>query len=230
MFAVLRWRKSRIVVSFLSVLVVAGIVALCTLPRTRASAAPVTVVLDAGHGGYDGGVKGLRTGVKESDINLSIAQYTRAYLSENGYRVVLTREQDRALVETGSLKRRDMDMRLAVIRGANAHLTVSIHCNFYPSAYRRGIQVFYTKDADMPLAAALQTHLNDTLNQPTLERGFAPLWGDYYLLAGAPCPAAIVECGFLSNAEDEALLVNANYRMTLAYQIYCAIDSLSTSN
>ena len=227
MFAVVRFRPSRIVLSALLVLVATGVVVLCAVRPASASASPITVVLDAGHGGYDGGVKGLDTGAKESDINLSIVLYTRAYLVENGYRVVLTRDRDRALVEAGSMKRRDMDMRLAVIRGANAHLAVSIHCNFYPSAYRRGIQVFYNKDEDMPLAAALQSHLNDTLNQPTLGRDFAPLWGDYYLLAQAPCPAAIVECGFLSNAQDEALLVNANYRMTLAYQIYRAIDSLS---
>ena len=187
---------------------------------------PTLKTIDPGHGGYDGGVTGLTQHVRECDVNLSVAQYLAAYLRQKGYRVVMTRLDDRAPVEAGSLKRRDMDLRLNTINQSKAVLAVSIHCNFYPSAYRRGIQVFYNKDADLDLATAMQNHLNQTQNQPTIGRQFAPLWGDYYLLAHAECPAVIVECGFLSNREDEALLADANYRMTLAYQMYAAIDGM----
>lgn len=228
MFAVFRLHKKQLVaLALLAVLAAGGILAFC-LPAGDAQAHPLTVAVDAGHGGYDGGVTGLTTGVRESDVNLSIALYLAAYLRNKGYRVVLTRDKDASPVEAGSLKRRDMDMRLNTIRGAAADIAVSIHCNFYPSRYRRGIQVFYDKQADLPLATALQTHLNETQNMPTIGRSFAPLWGDYYLLANAPCPAAIVECGFLSNPEDEALLADEHYRMTLAYQIYAAIDAAYT--
>lgn len=222
MFAVFRLHKT-IAVLTVALLTALTVTLACALPAA-ASAHAVVVAVDPGHGGYDGGVTGLRTHVRECDVNLSIALYLAAYLRGEGYRVVLTRKADRAPVEAGSLKRKDMDMRLTTIRQASADIAVSIHCNFYPSAYRRGIQVFYNKEADLPLATTLQNHLNDTQNTPTLGRTFAPLWGDYYILNKAPCPAAIVECGFLSNPEDEALLADEGYRMTLAYQIFCAID------
>jgi len=224
MFAVFHFYKKRVAAAIMVLVLAAGAIILFNLPQSNAAATPITIAIDPGHGGYDGGVSGLQTGAKESDINLSIALYARAYLQNVGYKVVLTRDRDRAPVEAGSVKRRDMYMRLAVINGAAADLAVSIHCNFYPSRYRRGIQVFYNKDADMPLAATMQSHLNDALNQSHIGRGFSPLWGDYYLLAQVPCPAVIVECGFLSNAEDEALLTDENYRMTLAYEICRAIE------
>lgn len=226
MFAVFRLHKKRIVAVLTTLLLAACSVAMALAFTTgQAEATTVTVAIDPGHGGYDGGVSGLVTHVKESDVNLSIALYLATYLRGKGYRVVLTRDRDRAPVEAGALKRRDMDMRLATARNAATDILVSIHCNFYPSAYRRGIQVFYGKEADIPLAERIQATLNDTCNLPDVGRGFSPLWGDYYLLSHAHCPAVIVECGFLSNREDEALLTDAAYRMTLAYHIFSAIDA-----
>lgn len=224
MFAVFRLGRKWIALVVLAVAVATVAVALCA-PKTEGEAQTITVAIDPGHGGYDGGVTGLRLGIKESDVNLSIAKYLAQYLKGKGYKVVMTRTTDRSPVEAGSMKRRDMDLRIAAIEGAKADVAVSIHCNFYPSKYRRGIQVFYDKQADLTLAESLQNHLNETENLPTVGRQFAPLWGDYYLLANAPCPAAIIECGFLSNEEDEALLADERYRMTLAYQICLAIDT-----
>ena len=226
MFTVFNVKKYKLTAIIAVLMTSVAIASAILLPASSGQAQPIVVAIDAGHGGYDGGVTGLERGIKESDVNLSVATYLNAYLQGAGYKTVMTRTSDRAPVETGSLKRRDMDMRLAAIRGGGADIVVSIHCNFYPSAYRRGIQVFYDKANDLPLAEALQTHLNETQNLPTVGRQFAPLWGDYYLLKNAPCPAAIVECGFLSNREDEGLLSDANYRMTLAYQIFVAIDEV----
>lgn len=225
MFAVVRIGKRKWIAIVMLAVVCATAVLACCFPRYKGEAQAVTVAIDPGHGGYDGGVTGLELHLRESDVNLSVAKYLATYLRGKGYRVVMTRSSDRSPVETGSVKRRDMDMRLSTIAAAKADVAVSIHCNFYPSKYRRGIQVFYDKESDLPLAEALQNHLNVTQNLPTVGRQFAPLWGDYYLLAHAPCPAAIVECGFLSNAQDETLLADENYRMTLAYQIFVAIDS-----
>ena len=198
-----------------------------------AMASPLCIGIDPGHGGYDAGVKGLQTGVRECDINLSIATYLGVYLRGAGYRVVYTRTTDRSPVEslptatdsiaTGARKLRDMRLRLSAWQSGDVALGVSLHCNFYPSHYRRGLQVFYGKDADLALATALQQGLNNSLNRPRIGRDLQPLWGDYYLPANAVCPTAIVECGFLSNAEDEALLCDDTYRMTVAYQLCCAI-------
>ena len=234
MFAVVRIASIRILAIVLAVLVLA--VPLGVVAQQYARANPICIGIDPGHGGYDGGVTGLKTGVKECDVNLSVAGYLATYLRGAGYRVVQTRTKDVAPVEVGSIladdsvqtgarKVRDMNLRLATLRNAACDLAISIHCNFYPSGYRRGIQVFYGKDADLPLAQCLQNDLNATLNMPQIGREYQPLWGDLYLPANAHCPTAIVECGFLSNAEDEALLVQDSYRMILAYQLFCAIQS-----
>ncbi|MBQ4443453.1 MAG: N-acetylmuramoyl-L-alanine amidase [Clostridia bacterium] len=230
MFSVFNLSKYKLTAAVAAILVCLLTALVFLSPNFTGQAQAVVVAIDAGHGGYDGGVTGLRLHLKESDVNLSVAKYLEAYLRGAGYKTVMTRRTDRAPVEAGSLKRRDMDMRLNAIEGAKADLAVSVHCNFYPSEYRRGIQVFYDKKEDMPLAEAIQSHLNRTQNLPNVGRQFEPLWGDYYLLKNAPCPAAIVECGFLSNREDEALLADENYRMTLAYQIYLAIDSMYAGN
>jgi len=217
MFVVIN--KRMIAVALLVVLVVGLAVGVgFALPQSTAEAE--VVVLDPGHGGYDGGCKGLVLGLQESHVNLSVARYAQAYLADWGFKVVLTRTKDQALVSpTASYKRQDMDKRLQLIADEGAKLVVSIHCNSYPSSSRRGTQVFWYKQQDEALAATMQARLNVGLNTPNGIRGYQPLWGDYYLARYAPCPAVIVECGFLSNKEDEALLADEKYRMSVGYQI-----------
>ena len=225
--------RKQILTVALCVLVALAFVPIAVLGTARAAADPVCIGIDPGHGGYDAGVKGIRSDVRECDINLSIATYLGTYLRNAGYRVVYTRTRDRSPVENaiaatdsiaaGARKVRDMQLRLSAWHNADCVLGVSIHCNYYPSAYRRGLQVFYTKDADLMLATTLQQGLNRALNQPQIGRDLQPLWGDYYLPAHAQCPCAIVECGFLSNADDEQLLCDATYRMTVAYRLCCGI-------
>ncbi len=208
----------------LSVLIVIIIPILVFIPTLTAIAInyqkPITIVLDAGHGGYDGGVKGLNSGIKESTINLEMANLVKGYLESDGYRVVMTRTEDVAL---GTSKKSDMKKRIEMINASNCLLVVSIHVNFYPSSYRRGIQTFFNKSMDEELAKMMQETLNSALNIPTLDRGFASLWGDYYILAKSKCPATIVETGFISNSKDEEQLLSAEYRMVLAFHIYSGI-------
>lgn len=181
---------------------------------------PDIIVIDPGHGGYDGGVKGLTSGIKESTINLEIANLVKGYLESDGYRVVMTRTEDIAL---GNTKRSDMKKRIELINASNCLLAVSIHVNFYPSSYRRGIQTFFNKNIDESLAKTLQETLNSALNIPTIERGFSSLWGDYYILSKSKCPATIIETGFISNSQDEKQLLSKEYRMILAFHIYNGI-------
>lgn len=186
-----------------------------------------TIVLDAGHGGYDGGVTGLKSNVKESTINLELVKLLKGYLESDGYNVVLTRSKDEAL---GDTKRSDMKERIKIINSSRCKIMVSIHVNFYPSKYRRGIQTFFNKKEDEELARSLQESLNDSLNKPTINRNFSALWGDYYILANSNVPATIVETGFLSNSEDEELLLTPSYRMKLAYQIFIGIKRYLSSD
>lgn len=204
-----------VIISFLFIIVIPSITIFAKGEEYRQ-----TIVLDAGHGGYDGGVKGITSNVKESTINLALVRLLKGYLESDGYKVILTRDSDMAL---GNTKQEDMKKRVEIINSSKCILMVSIHVNFYPSKYRRGIQSFFNKGIDEKFATIMQENLNITLNYPTLNRNFSALFGDYYILANSKCPATIVETGFISNPEDEKLLLDEGYRMKLSYQIFLGI-------
>jgi N-acetylmuramoyl-L-alanine amidase len=117
-----------------------------------------------------------------------------------------------------------MAARKKIILDSAPKLVVSIHCNKFPDSSRRGAQVFYEplSEQGKALADSLQNNLN-TLNAEYVQRSFTALKGDYYILNCSKYPSAIVECGFLSNPEDDALLNNEDYRNKLAYRIFCGI-------
>ena len=129
-----------------------------------ATDAKMTVVLDAGHGGIDGGVTGKTTGIKESEINLAITLALKEELTDMGFEVILTRKTDAGLYDTTAkgFKKRDMQRRKEIIQAATPSLVISLHQNFYPSQSTRGAQVFYGKadDNSKRLANCLQTQLN----------------------------------------------------------------------
>ncbi len=193
---------------------------LSSLSAAKASSpTPFTIVLDAGHGGVDPGVLGVNTGTKESDINLAIVKILREYFSDAGFRVVLTRKNEGGLygLPTTDYKRRDMQKRRDIILKAAPQVVISIHQNnFIADRSRRGGQVFFKPgDAEgTALAEAIQSELNALGGND-----YSSLRGDYYILNCSEYPSVIVECGFLSNAEDEALLLNEEYRERLAYSI-----------
>ena len=193
------------------------------LPVSASSGENMKIVLDAGHGGIDGGVTGKRTGVKESEVNLAICLKLKAKLDEYGFDVTLTRRTDAGLYGTTApgFKRRDMQKRKEIIERENPLLVVSVHQNFFPSGKERGGQVFYEKgNADgKRLADGLQAKLN-ALYETEGVKNRKVSSGDYYMLH-MPVPSVIVECGFLSNAVDEALLVSDVFQGRLAGAI-CA--------
>jgi len=190
----------------------------------------ITVVLDAGHGGIDGGVTGVNTGVKESDLNLAVVRKIEKCLTDAGINVVLTRKTDGGLygIAVGSFKSRDMKKRKEIIEKAKPNVVISIHMNKFPVSTRRGAQVFYknTSSSGKALANNVQNALNDI---EEAVRSFSPLSGDYYILNCTEYPSIIVECGFLSNAEDEKLLSDDVYQEKLAYTIFKGIISYLTA-
>ncbi len=217
--------------TIVTVLVLAVALALCLVMLSYASAPAavpkngVTIVIDAGHGGVDGGVSGSNTGVKESEINLAIAKSLRHFLTRNGYEVVMTRKDAEGLYEPGakSKKLSDMNARRKIIEQAAPDLIVSIHQNHYPLASVHGAQVFYREGSDDTLAAALQGALNVQLKCDRKQKT-----GDYYLLTCSEYPSLLVECGFLSNPEEERLLADANYQQKVAYTIFSTIHARFT--
>lgn len=187
-----------------------------------------TVVVDAGHGGADGGVQGVNTGVYERELNLSIAYKVKAELEKAQINVVMTRTtSDGALDTMLTQKQEDMQKRKKIIMDASPDCVVSIHQNKYTQQSRRGAQTFFWGDSS--LADVLQAALNENLNKVNTGRTFSALKGDYYILRQTPYPSALVECGFLSNPLDEALLVTDEYQNKVAKVIADSIISFLMS-
>jgi len=175
------------------------------------------VVIDAGHGGADPGKVGTG-GALEKEINLAIAEKLRTRLEQNGIRVVMTRENDDGLYSDGAQnrKREDMEARVRIISEANPDFVVSIHQNSFPDGNCKGAQLFYYKDSEdsKKLAEVLQKKFPEVLQDGNKRQAKAN--SDYYLLRKTACPTVIAECGFLSNAAEEALLVSDAYQEKIA--------------
>lgn len=180
------------------------------------------IVVDAGHGGMDGGVVGRKTKVKESDLNLRIAMLLKEELTDMGFEVVLTRKTEAGLYDTTAkgFKKRDMQKRKEIIEEAKPTLLLSIHQNLYPLRSARGGQVFYAakNEESKRLALGIQEKLNE-LYAGEGARSRKITAGEYFMLECYPCPSVIVECGFLSNEKDEALLNTAAWRKQVAQAI-----------
>jgi N-acetylmuramoyl-L-alanine amidase len=184
------------------------------------------IVLDAGHGGIDGGVVGRTSGVKESDLNLAIVYQIKSRLEELGFEVVLTRKTEAGLYETATkgFKRRDMEKRKEIIQQVKPSLVLSIHQNYYPSKNTRGGQVFYRKGQEQSkqLALGLQKKLNE-LYLGVGGRARSAAMGDFFMLECCACPSVLIECGFLSNPTEEALLSSESWQKQLAEEIASGI-------
>ena len=176
-----------------------------------------TVIIDAGHGGEDGGATSC-TGVPESGINLEIALRLRDMLELLGYETVLTRSGGDDLHTQGDTiaarKRSDLNNRVDLINSYPDGILLSIHQNTFPDSIYRGSQVFYAGTAESrTLALGLQTDLAENLGQAS-NRSPKKAQG-IYLMDHISCNGVLIECGFLSNPQEEALLRDAGYQKKL---------------
>jgi len=182
--------------------------------------AGLTIAVDAGHGGYDGGAIGRVSGVPEKGLNLDVAQNVEELLLDLGADVVMTRTGDYALCDDNPpirKKLQDMQRRAELIGLNEADVVLSIHMNEYAGRSESGPQVFYREGcpAGRLLAGAVQESMIREL-KPSKER--PALGGDYYILT-LGVPSVLVECGFLSNKAEEALLMQDTYRRQIAEAI-----------
>ncbi|WP_058300229.1 N-acetylmuramoyl-L-alanine amidase CwlD [Gorillibacterium timonense] len=200
------------------------------LPSTPATASwnmPLSgkvIAIDPGHGGPDGGaVSG--EGLVEKDVNLAVALYLRDYLQQAGALVVMTRETDKDLADSGTKgyskrKTEDLVRRAQALNERNIDLFLTIHMNSIPSPKWSGAQAFYT--ANHPDNAALAALIQDEIrrNLANTDRVAKPVDKTVYLLKMMKVPSVLVELGFLSNPGEARSLSQPSYQQKLAATVY----------
>ena len=194
-----------------------------------------TVVIDAGHGGEDGGCEGY--GLVEKTLNLDIALKIADMLESEGVSVVLTRETDILLYDKndnyeGKKKALDLRKRVEITTNCENPIFVSIHMNYFAQTKYSGLQVWYSKNNEHSriLANHIQSKTQSML-QPKNKRTIKEATSSIFVLDNLYCPAVLVECGFLSNRDDALALSDENYRQILAKTIFSAImDYISQNN
>ena len=186
------------------------------------------IVIDAGHGGEDGGTVGVN-GVYEKDLNLKIALLLNDWLSSEGFETVLTRSEDILLYDKtsnylGQKKVQDLANRRKITEEYENAVLVSIHMNAFPQAKYSGLQVYYSphNPSSQVLANEIQ-NLTRELLQPENTRKIKSAGENIYLLDRLRCPAVLIECGFLSNPQECANLSKEDYQKKLAFSIYLSI-------
>lgn len=201
-------------------------------PAPTSTPAPGTlhglvVLVDAGHGGYDGGARCRESGVWEKQLNLAVALKVEEALLQRGAQVIMTRREDIDLCSadrpaTLTKKRQDMQRRVLLATDNGANMVLSIHMNEYRARGESGPQVFYRAgcDAGRLLAGCIQASLIDRLQPPKARAAMA---GDYFILQ-LEVPSVLVECGFISNAAEEALLLDDAYQDRLAEAIALGVE------
>lgn len=190
----------------------------------RVEEKPITIVIDPGHGGRDPGKVGVNNTL-EKDVNLSISLKLKNLLEQNDIKIIMTREEDIGLYsESDSNKKRaDLNARVGIIKDSGADLAVSIHQNSFTEEYVKGAQVFFHSESQQGklLAEIMQAQIIKTIADDNHRK--AKPNNNYYMLTKTECPLVIVECGYMSNIREAALLNNEDYQEKMAYAIHLAI-------
>ena len=183
-----------------------------------------TVVVDAGHGGEDGGATGVH-GELEKDINLAIALELQRLLEQHQFQVVMVRDwdtdlSDQNLPTVAQRKRSDLQRRLRLVEESGDCILLSIHQNFFTENQYSGAQVFYSANdpRGAALAEAIRASIVETLQPENTRQN--KVGEGVYLLEQCRVPAVLVECGFLSNPEEAAALADPDYQKQMAQAIY----------
>lgn len=217
------WLVSMAVCAFVLGLCAAGSRAVTAMAMKEYSRERTVFVVDAGHGGIDTGAVSC-TGLAESGYNLQISLRLRDLLELMGYRVRTVRTEDTSVHTSGDTiaqqKLSDLKQRAAMADQTENSILLSIHQNHFPDSRYRGPQVFHSaKDESRELALLMQMRLNAALAPDS--RRMAKEGEGIYLLEHISCPGVLVECGFLSNPAEEALLRDPGYQQKLCCVLAC---------
>ena len=217
-------KKHTMCVILVGIILICSVVGVCYVVKaTTSPKALYTIVIDAGHGGRDGGAVGKLTGVTESQLNLDFSLKLKDICEDYGFNVVLTRKDMNGLYSAFATNKKKSEMlkRKEIIESSNADLVVSIHMNSTSVSSARGAQVFYAENSlqGEELASSVQDALHDEI---AYAKALAKV-GDFYVLNCTEKPSILVECGFLSNAEEEKLLMESEYQNKFCYTLFYGI-------
>lgn len=223
-------RSIKLTLSMIACFAVLGVCARLTertLPTNAPAAEKPVIVLDAGHGGLDSGAVG-KNGVLEKDVNLSIVKTLRDMLEVSGFEVVLTRDEDVSIYDAGvegirNQKLSDMDNRLEIVQSYPDSIFLCIHQNNYTDPQYFGGQMFYNNNNpdNRTLAQIMQNRF--AALQEGNDREIKLSGDELFLLKSNPNPSLMIECGFLSNPEEEQKLSSWEYQQQVAFTIYSGL-------
>lgn len=189
----------------------------------------ILILLDPGHGGIDGGAVSP-SGTMEKDINLKISLKVRDKLQKEGYKVMLTREEDKGLyTDEGKIRKKkieDLNNRSKMKKESSCSMFISIHLNMFPEAKYYGAQVWYSRNKDSEkLAKIVQQNLKADLDISN-SRQEKPALDSYKVLrVNDEMPSILVECGFLSNPIEERKLKSDEYQDKIADSIVKSVKA-----
>ena len=191
-------------------------------------------VIDPGHGGEDGGAEA--GGILEKDLNLDVSLKLSDLCALFGCDALLTRDDDRLLYDaygdaadyTGKKKTYDLRNRLRMAEESGAELFIGVHMNKFPEAKYKGLQVYYSKnDGESKRAAEFIRSYSKKYLDPSNERETKAAGKSIYILDRIEMPAVLVECGFISNDGERALLSSRDYQSALAAVIFASASEFA---
>lgn len=187
-----------------------------------------SVIIDAGHGGEDGGCSGY-DGTLEKNLNMLISEELYELFTANGWNVIMTRTEDKLLYTEeqnikGQRKMFDLKNRVEYAKANTDALFISIHMNKFESSKYSGLQVYFPEKSTTgkALAELIQVYTESYL-QPDNKRKTKAAGSEIYILDKNPCTAVLIECGFLSNTAELEKLNNPEYRQQLALCIFTSV-------
>lgn len=185
-----------------------------------------TVIIDPGHGGIDGGAVG-KNGTLEKNLNMSLSLELRDALKETGYNVILTREKDQLTYngDEKNKKKADTKYRLKVAAENPTALFISIHMNYFEDTTAKGSQIFYSVNnpKSKDFAEILKKSLTENTDKQN-KREIKEAYPNIYIMRNIKNPAVLLECGFISNREEEKLLNSKEYRASIVKSICNAVE------
>lgn len=216
-------KKRLIIISiFVAVIVLGNILspvinAVSSSPKYR-----FVVVIDAGHGARDGGCVGANGSI-EKELNLKYALALQDLLETKNIKVVMTRKDDKALYEENASNKKiaEMKARENIIKKSKPDIVVSIHMNSFGLKSAKGARAFYGTENNKGKQAA--DYVQKSMHYYVGAKGLVSTKGDYYILNCTSYPSILVECGYISNPEEEILLNTNEYCQKLMHSVFCGI-------